>query len=263
MTDKGLFKISRRFLHVWRRNFTVYRKNWKISFLPPLLEPLFYLLAFGVGLSALIGSIHYRGTEISYIAYIAPALISINIMYNAFFETTYSSFVRMYYQKTFDAMMATPLFIGEVITGEIFWGATKSLIATLIMLGVISLFGLIDYPAGLLIIPLSFLGGMAFGAIGMYFTSIVAHIDIFNLPIFLFITPMFLFSGTFFPLETLPAWAQQLSYVFPLTHLVSLVRALAFGVIEPSLALNVLYLVIFTLVFFPWSLVKMQKRLIK
>ena len=263
MTDKGLFKISRRFLHVWRRNFTVYRKNWKISFLPPLLEPLFYLLAFGVGLSALIGSIHYRGTEISYIAYIAPALISINIMYNAFFETTYSSFVRMYYQKTFDAMMATPLFIGEVITGEIFWGATKSLIATLIMLGVISLFGLIDYPAGLLIIPLSFLGGMAFGAIGMYFTSIVTHIDLFNLPIFLFITPMFLFSGTFFPLETLPAWAQQLSYVFPLTHLVSLVRALAFGVIEPSLALNVLYLVIFTLVFFPWSLVKMQKRLIK
>ena len=263
MTDKGLFRISRRFLHVWRRNFTVYRKNWKISFLPPLLEPLFYLLAFGVGLSALIGNIQYRGTEISYIAYIAPALISINIMYNAFFETTYSSFVRMYYQKTFDAMMATPLFIGEVITGEIFWGATKSLIATLIMLGVISLFGLIDYPAGLLIIPLSFLGGMAFGAIGMYFTSIVTHIDLFNLPIFLFITPMFLFSGTFFPLETLPAWAQQVSFVFPLTHLVRLVRALAFGVIEPSLALNVLYLVIFTLVFFPWSLVKMQKRLIK
>ena len=116
-----------------------------------------------MGLSALIGNIQYRGTEISYIAYIAPALISINIMYNAFFETTYSSFVRMYYQKTFDAMMATPLFIGEVITGEIFWGATKSLIATLIMLGVISLFGLIDYPAGLLIIPLSFLGGMPSG----------------------------------------------------------------------------------------------------
>ncbi|HOD35126.1 MAG TPA: ABC transporter permease [Syntrophales bacterium] len=263
MIDKRLFGISRRFLHVWKRNLTVYRKNWKISFLPPILEPLFYLLAFGVGLSALVGSIQYRGSEISYIAFIAPALISINIMYNAFFETTYSSFVRMYYQKTFDAMMATPLFIGEVITGEIVWGATKSMIATLIMLGVISLFGLIDYPAGLVIIPLSFLGGLAFGAIGMYFTSIVSHIDIFNLPIFLFITPMFLFSGTFFPLETLPAWAQQISYVLPLTHLVSLVRALSFGVIEPSLALHVLYLVVFTLVFSPWSLVKMQKRLIK
>ncbi|MCX5833977.1 MAG: ABC transporter permease [Deltaproteobacteria bacterium] len=263
MTRQGPFRISRRFLHVWKRNLTIYRKNWKISFLPPLLEPLFYLLAFGVGLNALVGSIQYRGTEISYIAFIAPALISINIMYNAFFETTYSSFVRMYYQKTFDAMMATPLFVDEIITGEIFWGATKSVIATLIMQGVISLFGLIDYPAGLLIIPLSFLGGMAFAAIGMYFTSIVAQIDIFNLPIFLFITPMFLFSGTFFPLETLPAWAQQLSLLFPLTHLVSLVRALAFGVIEPALALNVLYLIVFTLVFFPWSLVKMQRRLIK
>jgi lipooligosaccharide transport system permease protein len=263
MTRQGPFRISRRFLHVWKRNLMVYRKNWRISFLPPLLEPLFYLLAFGVGLSALVGRIQYRGSDISYIAFIAPALISINIMYNAFFETTYSSFVRMYYQKTFDAMMATPLFLDEVITGEIFWGATKSVIATLIMLGVISLFGLIDYPAGLLIIPLSFLGGLAFGAIGMYFTAIVAHIEIFNLPIFLFITPMFLFSGTFFPLETLPAWTQQLSLLFPLTHLVSLVRALAFGVIEPSLALNVSYLVVFTLVFFPWSLVKMRRRLIK
>ncbi len=241
----------------------VYRKNWKISFLPPLLEPLFYLMAFGVGLSALVGDIPYRGAEIPYIVFLAPALLSINMMYNAFFETTYSSFVRMYYQKTFDAMMATPLFLDEVITGEIFWGATKSVMATVIMQGVLSLFGLIAYPEGLLILPLSFLGGMAFGAVGMYFTAIVAHIEIFNLPIFLFITPMFLFSGTFFPLETLPAWAQHLSQLFPLTHLVAMTRALSLGVIEPSLALNLLYLSAFTLVFFPWSLARMRKRLIK
>jgi lipooligosaccharide transport system permease protein len=263
MSPSGGFHISRRFLRVWNRNLTVYRKNWKISFLPPLLEPLFYLMAFGVGLSALVGDLQYRGAEIPYIAFIAPALLSINMMYNAFFETTYSSFVRMYYQKTFDAMMATPLFLDEVITGEIFWGATKSVMATAIMQGVLSLFGLIAYPEGLLIIPLSFLGGMAFGAIGMYFTAIVPHIEIFNLPIFLFITPMFLFSGTFFPLETLPLWAQHLSYLFPLTHLVDMVRALSFGRIEPSLALNALYLAAFTIVFFPWSLAKIRRRLIK
>ncbi|HPC73666.1 MAG TPA: ABC transporter permease [Syntrophales bacterium] len=263
MSPSGDFHISRRFLRVWKRNLTVYRKNWKISFLPPLLEPLFYLMAFGVGLSALVGNLPYRGSEISYIAFIAPALISINMMYNAFFETTYSSFVRMYYQKTFDAMMATPLFLDEVIIGEIVWGATKSVMATAIMQGVLSLFGLIAYPEGLLILPLSFLGGMAFGAIGMYFTAIVSHIDIFNLPVFLFITPMFLFSGTFFPLETLPLWAQRLSYLFPLTHLVETVRTLSFGRIEPSLALNVLYLTVFTVVFSPWSIIKMRRRLIK
>ena len=94
--------------NVWLRNWTVYRQNWKIGFLAPLLEPLFYLLAFGYGLSALVGRIRDQGAEVSYTAFIAPALIAINIMNNAFFENTYSSFVRMYYQKTFDAMMATP-----------------------------------------------------------------------------------------------------------------------------------------------------------
>src|SRR5512137_1195298 len=224
--------ISRRFFRVWQRNFTVYQQNWKISFVPPLLEPLFYLLAFGVGLSALVGTIHYQGSQISYIAFIAPALIAINIMNNAFFENTYASFVRMYYQKTFDAMMATPLSLQEIITGEIVWGATKSVIATVIMLAVISLFGLIRYPEGLLIIPLAFVGGIAFGSIGMIFTAMVGNIELFNLPVFLFITPMFLFSGTFFPLETLPMWAQHVALLLPLTHIVNLTRSLSLGIMD-------------------------------
>ena len=154
-------------------------------------------------------------------------------MYNAFFETTYSSYVRMYYQKTFDAMMATPLSLEEIITGEIVWGATRSFIAAAIMLSVISLFGLIDYPAGLLILLLAILGGIAFGSIGMVFTGIVANIDMFNLPIFLLVTPMFLFSGTFFPLEALPSWAAKLALIFPLTHLVEAARAASFGEFGP------------------------------
>ena len=120
--------LSRRFFRVWQRNLTVYRQSWKISFIPPLLEPLFYLLAFGVGLSALVGNIRYGGVEISYIRFIAPALIAITVMNSSFFENTYASFVRMYYQKTFDAMMATPLTVEEIILGEIVWGATLSLI---------------------------------------------------------------------------------------------------------------------------------------
>jgi len=88
-----------RFLRVWERNLLVYRQNWKISFVPPLLEPFFYLVAFGVGLSALVGNVNYQGSEISYMLFIAPALLAINIMNNAFFENTYASFVRMYYQK--------------------------------------------------------------------------------------------------------------------------------------------------------------------
>lgn len=256
------FAISRRFVRVWQRNLVVYRRIWKINFLPPIFEPLLYLLAFGVGLSVFIEQVPYRGAQISYVQFIAPSLLSVNMMYNAFFETTYASFVRMYYQKTFDAILATPLSLEEVITGEIVWGATKAVIATALMLAVVSGFGLVRYPEGLLILPLAFLGGMAFGSVGMVFTGILASIDLFNLPIFLFITPMFLFGGTFFPLDNLPLWAQQLATAFPLTHLVSIARDLAMGIVGRSMLWSLAYLAAFTMVFFPLALHAMRRRLI-
>jgi lipooligosaccharide transport system permease protein len=256
-------RVSWRFRHVWQRNFLVYRRTWLVSFIPPLLEPLFYLLAFGVGMGLLIGSLRYEGTNISYTLFIAPALIAINIMSNAFYESTYASFVRMYYQKTFDAMMATPLTVEEIITGEIIWGATKAVLATAVMMSVISCFGLIRYPDGLLLLLVAFLGGLAFGSLGMIFTAVVPHIELFNLPIFLFITPMFLFGGTFFPLENLPVWAQQFALALPLTHLVNLCRACSYGAYGPLFIWSLLYLIILTLVLFPLAIHGMQRRLIK
>ena len=257
------FNISRRFLRVWQRNFMVYRKTWKINFIPPLLEPLFYILAFGVGLSVLVGHIQYRGSAISYVAFIAPALIAVTIMYNSFFETTYSSYVRMYYQKTFDAMIATPLSLDEIITGEIVWGATRSVIAVAVMMIVIGAFGLIHFPEALLLLPLAFIGGLAFGALGMVFTGLVPTIDVFNLPIFLFITPMFLFSGTFFPMENLPHWAQNVAVILPLTPLVGMTRSISMGNLDASLLWDLVYLVLFGMIFFPMALAVMRKRLIK
>ncbi|MEW6333140.1 MAG: ABC transporter permease [Thermodesulfobacteriota bacterium] len=255
--------ISRRFFRVWQRNLSVYRQSWKVSFIPPLLEPLFYLLAFGAGLSGLIGNIRFRGEEISYIRFIAPALVAITVMNSAFFENTYASFVRMYYQKTFDAMMATPLTVEEIIAGEIIWGATKSVIATAIMMAVISGFGLIRYPEGLLLIPLAFLGGLAFGSAGMVCTALTPSIELFNLPVFLFITPMFLFGGTFFPIENLPLWAQRTATVMPLTHLVNLSRAFANGHVDASILPGAVYLAAFAALAFPLAIRRMRRRLIK
>lgn len=255
--------ISWRFIRIWQRNLTVYRESWKINFLPPLLEPLFYLMAFGIGFTGLIGNIRYGAAEVSYVSFIAPALIAINIMNNSFFENTYGSFVRMYYQKTFDAMMATPLNAEEIITGEIVWGATKSVIGTGIMLVVISFFGLVSYPSGLLILPVAFLGGLAFGCVGMFFTGLVKTIDLFNLPVFLFVTPMFLFSGTFFPLTGLPVWAQKIALFLPLTHLVNIVRALNYGVYNSDILVGICYLLVFCLIAFSLAIFKMRSRLIK
>ncbi|HSH69783.1 MAG TPA: ABC transporter permease, partial [Deferrisomatales bacterium] len=149
---RGLLRnVSYRFVRVWQRNFTVYRKTWKIGFVPPLLEPLFYLVAFGAGLGVLVGEVAYRGEGYSYVRFIAPALLAVTVMQNAFFENTYASFVRMYYQKTFDAILATPLSLEDVITGEIAWGATKSAIAATLMILVLTPFGLVSYPAALLL----------------------------------------------------------------------------------------------------------------
>jgi len=255
--------ISRRFWRVWHRNAVVYRKMWKISFVPPLLEPLFYLVAFGVGLAGLVGDVVYQGEAIGYTAYIAPALVAINIMQSAFYETTYASFVRMYYQKTFDAMLATPLTLPEIITGEILWGATKSVIGTALMMGVISLFGLFHFPHALLLLVVAFVGGVAFACAGMICTAIVPNIEVFNLPVFLLITPMFLFSGTFFPLENLPDWAQPVALAFPLTHLVELCRSVSLGRIGLSALTSVLYLVVWSAILFPVAIKGMMKRLIK
>lgn len=255
--------LSLRFSKVWYRNLVVYRRIWKIDFLLPLLEPVFYLLAFGLGLGGLIKQIPYGDGPVSYVVYIAPALLSINMMSAAFFENTYASFVRMYYQKTYDAMLATPLSLEDVITGEILWGGTKALLGTCIMLVVISAFGLIRYPGGLIIIPLSVLGGLTFGAMGMFFTAVLPTIDMFNLPLFLVVTPMFLFGDTFFPVGQLPQWAKRVSTAFPLTHLTRLSRAFSLGEYGQVSWLNFAYLVLTAVVFFLLSLKFMKRRLIR
>jgi lipooligosaccharide transport system permease protein len=254
--------ISWRLVRVWQRNWDVYLKTWKINFLPPLLEPIFYLVAFGAGLGYLVGQIPFRDHLITYTAFIAPGILAINVMQNAFFETTYASYVRMYFQKTFDAIMATPLTVEEIILGEIFWGASRSLMATGLMMVILSFFGLLAYPGSLGILPVAFLGGLVFGSIGMCFTALVPNIEAFNLPVFLFITPMFLFSGTFFPLDRLPLWAKILAWIFPLTHVVELTRAMALNILSPENLWNLLYLSIFCLIALPLSLRLMVRRLI-
>jgi lipooligosaccharide transport system permease protein len=255
--------ISWRFIKVWRRNLVTFQKVWKVNFITPLLEPLLFMVAFGLGFTGLVGNVRYGGAELSYTAFIAPALIATAVMNNAFFETTYASFVRMYYQKTFDGMLATPLSIEEIIIAEIVWSATKAAAAAGIMLGVLSAFGTIHFPSGLLVVPLAFLGGLAFGAIGLFFTGIIPTIEMFNLPIFLFVTPMFLFSGTFFPVSNLPLWAKPLALAFPLYHLVELARLFCLGRHETLPLLSIAYLVVFSFLFTTLALICMRRRLIK
>lgn len=259
-------KLSYRVWKIWHRNFDVFTKTIKVNFLPSLLEPILYLLAFGFGLGGFIPSIQGQ----SYIAFIAPALVAISVMNGSFFECTFASFVRMYFQKTFDAIVTTPVSVEEVVAGELLWGATRATINTTIVLAVVAAFGLVSSPLFLLVIPLAFFGGLMFASMAMCFTSLAPNIDFFNFPSFLFLTPMFFLCGTFFPLTSLPSAVQGVAMaVLPLTHVVNLTRGLVSGHLESILGLNPAALIAIsfawiigvTVFFFILSINLMKKRL--
>jgi lipooligosaccharide transport system permease protein len=251
--------VSRRAIKVWDRNLTVFIRTWQVNFFPPLVEALLYLFAIGMGIGSYVKEIE----GIPYVTFIAPAILAIAVMNSAFFECTYGSFVRMYYQKSFDAMIATPLSIEDVIAGELLWGATRSVIYVVLMLPVLAVFKVISLPLALLAIPLAFLGGLMFAGIAMCFTAITPGIDTLNYPSFLFITPMTLFSGTFFPLTLLPAALQYFALaVLPLTHLVAVMRMFTQATVSPVLLLHLVWIVLITVLCSIAAINLMRKRLI-
>jgi lipooligosaccharide transport system permease protein len=258
-----LRNISYRAVYVWRRNLDVNLVTWQTNFLPPILEPILYIVAFGFVLGHYVQSISYAGMELDFLTFVAPGMISVAILFHSCFECMYGSFVRMYYQKTFDAIISTPLLIEDVIAGEILWAASKSFFAASIMLVIVSFFGLADYPSSLIIVPLSFFGGILFGSFGMIFAAVCPSIDTLNLPVFLVVTPMFLFSGTFFPVEGLPVWGRVIANISPLTHIVALARASTLSVLSTSCLPNILYLVLVGGALFILSVYLMKRRLIK
>ena len=259
-------KLTYRVWKVWHRNFDVFMKTIKVNFLPSLLEPILYLLAFGYGLGGFIQNIGGQ----PYINFIAPALVAIAVMNGAFFECTFGSFVRMYYQKTFDAIVATPVSVEEVVAGELLWGATRATINATIVLIVIAVFRLITSPLFLLVPLIAFFGGLMFASIAMCFTALAPDIDFFNYPSFLFVTPMLFLSGTFFPLTSLPSAAQATAMaVLPLTHIVNIARGVVAGHTEAILGLNpqillpisIAWIVLVAIFFFIVSINLMKKRL--
>ncbi len=262
MTAAALFclpRITRRAWHVWRRNLEVFVKTWKVNFFPPFVEAFLYLIAIGVGIGTYVKEID----GIPYVNFIAPSILAIAVMNSAFFECTYGSYVRMYYQKAFDAMIATPLSIEDVIAGELLWGATKSIMYAAIMLGVLSLFGVVALPIALLVIPFAFLGGLLFAALAMCFTAITPSIDALNYPSFLFITPMSLFSGTFFPLSLLPAAFQYIALaLLPLTHVVAIFRMFSLPALSWAIMFHLAWLLAGTALLCIFSINMMRRRLI-
>jgi lipooligosaccharide transport system permease protein len=249
--------FSWRFIRVWQRNRDVFFRLWHSEAPGFLAEPIIILLAMGFGLGAYVGLVDGQ----QYIEYIAPGIIASYAMFSASFECTYGSFVRMEYQKTYDAIIATPLNVEDVTAGEIFWGATRSLMTGTVILAVAAAFQLVHSPWALLIPLIAFLEGIMFASIAILFTSIVPAIYSFNYYFTLFVTPMFFFSGVFFPLTSFPEIVRALSWVVPLTPVVHLTRAFFNGEFQLDLLWALGLIIILTMIFFSVSLVTMRRRL--
>ena len=213
--------------HVFERNVMSYRRLW-IVFAAGFIEPIFYLLGLGVGLGQLVGDVSVGGKTVEYAAFVAPGLIASSAMNGAVFDATFNFFYKLKYAKTFDAMLVTPLSLGDVVLGEIAWSMTRSGIYAAIFLAVAAGLGLIASWWALLTIPAALLIGIAFSAVGTALTSFMRSWHDFDY-IQLGLQPLFLASTTFFALSVYPEWARPLVQATPLYHGVDLCRSLAFG----------------------------------
>jgi lipooligosaccharide transport system permease protein len=236
----------------------VYTKLYKSSIALNFVEPVLYLAALGLGLGAFVKDIN----GVPYINYIAPGIIASSSMFAAVYECTYGTYVRMTFQKTFEAILATPVGVDELIAAELAWGATKSMFYGSIIMVVIAAFGLVDSEFVIFAIPVLFLSGLIFAEISMIFTAIVPGIESFNYFFTLLMTPMFLFSGIFFPINGLPSLVSKVAYFTPLYHLVNICRSFAAGKIS-VVAGDIIWIVIVAAILAPYPFRLMRRRIIK
>lgn len=217
----------------------MYRRTWKWNILPNFFEPVLYLLSIGIGVGAYITEM--GGT--SYIAFLAPGLVCVAAMNGASFEVTYNIFVRLTFEKAYDAMLTTPIEPDDVLVGELLWAVTRASIYGGCFFIVLTLFGLTPLPSALLALPLIPLAGLLFAAIGIAFSLRIPNIDLFSFYFTLFLTPLFLFSDVFFPLrERLPERWLWVAEALPLLHPVRLARAAFRGEASPIVLWDLAYL---------------------
>lgn len=254
---------------IWRarrlveRNIMVYRHQWLIIF-SGVFEPIFYLAGIGLGLGGIVQTVSLAdGRLVAYAAFVAPALLATAAMNGAVFETIFNVFFKLNFAKTYDGVLATPLGITEIAIGEMLWALMRAALYAVAMFLIMWAFGLILSPWGVLMIPAALLVAAAFSAAGLAGTSYLRSVNDFDVPMGLIVMPMFLFSGTFFPIGIYPWLVQAFMQATPLYHAISLIRGLSTGIIGPAQAWDLLYLVAF-FSFFMWlAMRQMERKLIK
>ncbi|HEX2932718.1 MAG TPA: ABC transporter permease [Candidatus Binatia bacterium] len=245
-------------LSVWQRNASLYKRTWKWNILPNFFEPVLYLFSIGIGVGAYITEI--GGT--SYIDFLAPGLVCVAAMNGASFEVTYNIYVRLIFEKTYDAMLTTPIEPDDVLVGEVLWAVTRACVYGGCFYIVLLLFGLAPLPSSLLAIFVIPITGLLFAAIGIIFSLRIPNIDMFSFYFTLFLTPLFLFSDVFFPLkERLSGSWLWVAEALPLLHPVRLARAAFSGQISAVVLWDLTYTLGMSLLLLWWARHTVRDRL--
>ena len=253
----ALPRLSLRFIPIWRRHFLVWKKMAATSILGHLADPLIYMLGLGLGLGSLLPEM--GGT--SYLVFLAAGTVCYSTMNSATFEALYSCFARMHEQRTWEAILNTPVTLDDIVLSEVLWAASKSVLSGLAVLVVIWAMGLSHSMLSLWLIPLSLLVGLCFAALGLIMTALAPSYSFFMYYFTLVITPMMFLSGVFFPVTQLPPLLQAISSVLPLSHAVDIARPLMNGLVPHDLTLHLMVMLGYTVFGFYVSLVLFRRRL--
>jgi lipooligosaccharide transport system permease protein len=235
---------ARPVLRVVEHHVLVYRRTWRGTIFSTFFSPILYLAAMGIGLGAFVDDANPGGIAgVSYLAFLAPGLLAAQAMQTAATESTYPVMAGIRWLKTYVAMILSPLETRDVASGQLIWTGLRVTFGAIVFVSVMAVFGAIDPGRALLLLPVATLTGLAFAAPIQAFAAAQKNDSAFASLFRFVIMPMFIFSGTFFPISQLPEVLQVVAFLTPLWHAVSLARGIALDVLDPALALvNVAYL---------------------
>jgi lipooligosaccharide transport system permease protein len=215
-----------RVVSVWVRHFRVYSRFFVANATPAVFEPVFFLLAVGLGVGRYI-DVRFMGLD--YASFMAPGILGMTSVYTAAFEATYGTFVRLKYQQTYDVMRATPLTPTDIFTGELLWCGSKGLLFATVVGLVLLAFGKITSPAAVLVPVVGFLAATAFAGLGFLVTSFVSNMSQFQFFFTIVLTPLIFFSGLMFPVQELPGALPWVAYGLPMFHVIESFRLVTHG----------------------------------
>jgi lipooligosaccharide transport system permease protein len=243
---------------VMSRDVVIFSRYWKATTFSSVVQPTIYLLAFGLGFGTLLKTIGHVKT----IEYIGTGTVATAVLFSSAFPGMFNTFIRWQFQRTYDAMLAAPVDVEELITAEVLWISLRAGVYGLAPLLVAMLFGL-EPEAGMLLVPLiGFVTGFGFAAFGVVIAAVAKTIDNFNYVTSAVLTPMFLVAGTFFPISTLPDGVRQIAQVNPLYHCVQLVRDASLGGLGTADLGHAAVLLGFALLMWRLAISQLGKRLI-